>query len=93
MSAQPPKAGSPPAQMTAAMFREQDRALKAFVAIINKWPEWREWAAFALLGSAVATCDSLGCDVEGWIANLRRKQRAGEQVIPDVIVPMKEPVQ
>lgn len=79
-----------PAVMKELMFREQDRALREFVAIVEKWPEWREWAAYALLGSAVATCDSLGCDPEGWIAELRRKQKTGTMDIPSVLVPPTE---
>lgn len=64
---------------------EQDRHFRALVDVVAKWPEYRAHIACSMLGLAVATCDSFGVDVEGWLAQLRAQQPK-----PAVLVPPKE---
>ncbi len=65
-------------------FEEEARHLRELVNIVARWPEVRAEIAIALLGSAVAACDSFGIDVEGFLVELRRHEPR-----PAVLVPPK----
>lgn len=62
--------------------REIDRASKFFVSFVERWPNFRRHAAFGLLGNAIAIADTMGLDVEGFLAELRRRHAR-----PDVMAP------
>ena len=57
---------------------------RAMVDIMKRFPEYRAHLAYALLGDAIAVCDSFGCDVLAFIAELRRREP-----MPAVLVPPK----
>lgn len=65
-------------------YAEEGRHLAKIKRIIRRFPEYRAHFGYAILGAAVATCDSFGLDVEGWIAELRKREPK-----PDVLVPRK----
>lgn len=67
-----------------AFLAEQERSLKQLAGLISMYPEFRSHFAYGLLGSAVATCDTFGLDVEAWLVELRRTQDK-----PAVLVPPK----
>jgi hypothetical protein len=64
------------------VMREEKRHTDEVVRICGRWPEYRLHMAHALLGGAVAVCDSFGVDVERFIAELRRREP-----MPPVLVP------
>jgi hypothetical protein len=76
--------GEPPLPPDARreLLAEERRSLGFLVGFMSRWPNFRSYVALLLLGQAVAVCDSLGCDVEGWLAELRRQEPR-----PDVLVP------
>jgi hypothetical protein len=69
----------------AKMYDLLDRHNREFSDLINQWPEQRSHIAYMMLGSAVAVCDSFGLDVEGWLAELRRREPK-----PPVLSPPKK---
>lgn len=71
-----------PTHIGHAIYGEERRHLAEVSALVRKWPAYRSHFAFALLGSAIAVCDSFGCDVEGFLAELRRVEPK-----PPVLVP------
>jgi hypothetical protein len=52
---------------------EEKRHVQAVSAFVNQFPECRSHACYALLGSAIATCDTFGIDVEGFLTGLRAR--------------------
>lgn len=68
-----------------AIHAELDRHAKSLSDIIIRHPEYRAHICYALLGSAIAFCDSFGIDVEAFVAELRRREPK-----PDVLVPPKK---
>lgn len=52
--------------------------------LVQRWPNFRRHIAYAVLGQAVAVADSFGCDVEQFIADLRKRYPK-----PAVLVPPK----
>lgn len=69
-------------QAEAEWLDEEKRHTAAFVAFIQRWPHFRREAAFGLLGSAVAAVDMMGGDVEGFVAELRRRQPKPAPIVP-----------
>ena len=67
-----------------ALLAEEKRHTQAISAIIGKHPEYRAQLAYALLGGAIAVCDSFGLDVQGFLDELRRREP-----MPAVLVPPK----
>jgi len=67
---------------TQAMYAECDRAIAAYVAILEKWPERRKELASEMLGSVVGFCDTMGVDPIKVIAGIR-----AEAPLPAVLVP------
>lgn len=65
-----------------AVVHEVDRQTKAVVDIVSRWPEYRSHIAYAMLGAAVATCDTFGLDVEGWLAALRAHTPKPDALVP-----------
>lgn len=68
--------------VTAAVHAEERRHHDEIIRIISRWPEYRAHLAYALLGSAIATCDSFGIDVEDFLTQLRQREPK-----PPVLVP------
>lgn len=68
----------------AAFFAEEKRHCAELVRLIARYPQYRAHFAYALLGTAVATCDTFGLDVESWLAELRKREPR-----PSVLVPPK----
>lgn len=66
---------------------ELDRNSAAVTALIVAHPDIRTSIARAFLGAAVATADTMGVDVEGFIASLRKRYQK-----PDVLVPLRAKV-
>ena len=50
------------------------RQMKVFVAMIDRWPNFRKHIGYALLGGAIGAADMMGCDVEGFLVNLRKRE-------------------
>lgn len=71
-----------PPELQALIEAENDRGNVAFCAIVERWPNFRKQVAVAVLGMAVASADSMGVDVEGFIRELRARFPK-----PDVLVP------
>lgn len=70
-------------QMIDSKMREWSSAdTDRFVALVNQFPEYRRHIAYAMLGSAIAVADSMGCDVEGFLVKLREHAPK-----PDVLFP------
>ncbi len=65
-------------------YASEERHMAGFKALLERWPAYRAHLAFGLLGGAVAVCDSLGLDVEGFVAELRKREPK-----PAVLVPPK----
>jgi hypothetical protein len=63
-----------PVELSRAVIAESDRQVQWLARTMTSWPNFREHIALAALGMAVATCDSFGIDVEGWLANLRKHE-------------------
>jgi hypothetical protein len=78
-----PDFGMPPGAASAWLVEEK-RHIAAVVAFVAKFPECRSHASYALLGSAIATCDSYGIDVEAFLTELRARFPK-----PAVLVPPK----
>lgn len=73
-----------PDHIRAEYFAEEKRHVEECVRLITKYPEWRAHFSYALLGSAVAQCDSFGLDVEAWLVGLRKRHPK-----PAVLTPPK----
>lgn len=69
-----------PVQERAAL--EVDRHLGALSAIILTNPEKRREVAMHALAGAVALADSMGVDVEAWLAGLRRQHARAPELVP-----------
>jgi hypothetical protein len=69
-------------EVQAIVIAELDRNTAAVGALIEAYPDLRSSIACAFLGAAVATADTMGVDVEGFIASLRKRYEK-----PDVLVP------
>lgn len=67
-----------------AVRAEERRHLEALQNIMKRWPEYRSQFAYAMLGQAIALCDSFGLDVDGFIRELRKREP-----MPPVLVPPK----
>lgn len=65
-----------------AIDAAEKRHIEDVCKIVQQWPEYRAQFAHQLLGGAIAVCDSFGVDVEGFIAELRRREP-----MPAVLVP------
>ncbi len=63
-----------PSAATAEVCAELDRQLKAFVRLVERWPNFRKHIALAMLGAAIGTADMMGCDVEGFLRSLRERE-------------------
>jgi hypothetical protein len=61
-----------PDHIEAEFYAEEKRHIAEVVRLIDKYPQFRASFTYALLGSAVAQCDSLGLDVEAWLVGLRK---------------------
>lgn len=48
--------------------------MKVFVAMIDRWPNFRKHIGYALLGGAIGAADMMGCDVEGFLVYLRKRE-------------------
>ena len=71
-----------PEDVAAELFAEEKRSLDFIVGFITRYPHFRRHLGYAVLGHAVAVCDSFGCDVEAWLRELRRVEPK-----PPVLVP------
>ena len=58
--------------------------MAGIMSIVGKWPEARVELAYALLGGAIAVCDSFGIDVQAFLDELRRREP-----MPAVLTPPK----
>lgn len=52
----------------------EKRQVAEWVALVNRWPNFRQHFAYGFLGHAIAIADSFGCDVEGFLAELRKRE-------------------
>lgn len=68
-----------------AVHAEVARHTKAMTDLINRNPEYRSHLAYALLGSAIAVCDSYGVDTETFIAHLRATHDKPEVLVPPMM--------
>lgn len=71
-----------PTHIEQAVLSEERRHMAAISALIGRWPAYRSHLAYALLGSAIAVCDSFGIDVDAFLLELRRREPK-----PSVLVP------
>ena len=71
-----------PEEAQAELNAENDRATAAFVRFIQRWPNYRQAAAIAQLGVAVALVDMMGEDAEGFIQELRRRRPKATPIRP-----------
>jgi hypothetical protein len=55
------------------VIREEQRHLAVFKELISRNPEYRRHFAYAMLGAAVGLVDSVGGDVEEFVAGLRKQ--------------------
>jgi hypothetical protein len=56
--------------------------LDSFIRFITKWPSYRKHAAIALLGGAVAQCDMMGADADGFLKALREREPRPAPLVP-----------
>jgi len=61
---------------------EENRHIKAIVAFIKRWPNFRTHAIFGLLGSAIGAADMVGIDVEEFLADIRKRSPKPAQLVP-----------
>lgn len=71
-------------RVEAMVKSEERRHVQAIATLMQRYPEYRSHLAYALLGSAVAVCDSLGIDPIAFIRGLR-----DTEPLPPVLVPPK----
>lgn len=69
----PVKESSIPSHVQAAVYQESKRHIGAMVDFVKRWPEYRRAIAYAFLGAMIGEADTFGCDVEAFIAQLRRQ--------------------
>lgn len=73
-----------PIEVSVDWYAEEDRQQAAFFAFTKKWPNFRQHAAYAMLGVAIATADMMGIDVEAFLRSIREQNPH-----PGVLVPPK----
>lgn len=81
----PNAAGPIPPDIERLLHAEERRHTQAILDLIGKRPEYRAHLSYVLLGGAIAVCDSFGCDVQGFLDDLRRCEP-----MPPVLVPPKD---
>lgn len=70
------------ADLEARMIAEERRHREVLVALAEKYPNYRKHVACGRLGAAIAMADMWGVDVEGFLANLRKKTVKPEALAP-----------
>ncbi len=53
------------------LYAEVARLTREVMRLVDQHPERRAELAYAMLGAAVAVCDSFGLSAEEWLAELR----------------------
>jgi hypothetical protein len=73
-----------PPELVRELERVSDDEVATFRRLIGRWRNFGKSIAIAQLGRAIATCDCLGIDVDGFIAALRKaEKRPSFVLIPD----------
>ena len=65
-----------------ALLPHADAFVAELVRFVGRWPNLRREAAYVLLGHAVAVCDMMGADAEGFIASLRKTHPKPNALVP-----------
>ena len=66
----------------AALLPHADAFFVEFTRFVGRFPNLRREAAYVLLGHAVAACDMMGADAEGFIAQLRKTHPKPSPLVP-----------